>query len=106
MYKQLNSSSLNITWTRLTLFEAQGFPEYRVVITSLNTNGHGKRQSNINSIITTNSFAIFTDFKENTLYSVVVGVRAGNASEFVEGNPINGITNVQQLTIPYGNFWL
>ena len=98
-YKQLNSSSLNITWTLLTLFKAQGFPEYRVVITPLNTNSHGKRQSNINSIFATNSFAIFTDLKENTLYSVVVGVRTGNGSEFVEGNPINGITNLQQLTI-------
>ena len=28
--KQLNLTSLNITWTPLTLFEAQGFPEYRV----------------------------------------------------------------------------
>ena len=108
-YKELNLSSLNITWTRLTLFEARGFPEYRVVITSLNTNSHRKRQSNFNSIITTNSFAIFTYFKENTLYSVVVGVRAGNASEFVEGNPINGIINLQQLTtyvLSYINFYL
>ena len=108
-YKQLNSSSLNITWSPLTLFEARGFPEYRVVVTPLNTNSHGKRQSNFNSIITTNSFAIFTDLKENMLYFVVVGVRTANASEFVEGNPINGIINLQQLTtyvLSYINFYL
>ena len=87
--KLLNFSSLNITWTPLTLFDAQGFPEYRVVLTPLNTNSRRKRQSN--SIITTDSFAIFADLKENVLYSVVVGVRTGYSSEFLEGHPINGI---------------
>ena len=87
-YKQLNLSSFNITWIPLTLFDARGFPEYRVVLTPLNTNSRRKRESN--SIITTNSFGIFSDIKENELYSIVVGVRTGNSSEFVEGNPING----------------
>ena len=43
------------------------------------------------------------------LYFVVVGVRTANASEFVEGNPINGIINLQQLTtyvLSYINFYL
>ena len=88
-FKQLNLSSLNITYTPLTLFEAQGFPEYRVVLTPLNTSSRRKRQSN--PIITTNSSATFTDLKENMLYSIVVGVRTGNSSEFIEGSPINGI---------------
>ena len=89
MFNQLNSTALNITWTPLTLFETRGFPEYRVVLTATDTNSHRKRQSNSVSIITTNSFAIFTDLNENTDYSVVVGVRTGNMSIFVEGSPID-----------------
>ena len=89
VFKQLNSTALNITWTPLTLFEARGFPEYRVVLT-IDTNSRRKRQSDPVAIITTNSFAIFTDLNENTDYSVVVGVRAGNTSEFVEGSLMNG----------------
>ena len=89
VFIQLNSTALNITWTPLTLFEARGFPEYRVVLTT-DTNSRRKRQSNSVSIITTNSFAIFTDLNENTDYSVVVGVKTGNISEFVEGNLMNG----------------
>ena len=89
VFKQLNSTALNITWTPLTLFEARGFPEYRVVLT-IDNNSRRKRQSNSVSIITTNNFAIFTDLNENTDYSVVVGVKAGNTSEFVEGSLMNG----------------
>ena len=87
----LNSTSLNITWTPLTLFEARGFSEYRVVLTQLDTNSRRKRQSDTDSIITTNSFATFTDLNENAEYSVQVEVRTGgNESEFVEGNSVNG----------------
>ena len=89
VFIQLNSTALNITWTPLTLFEARGFPEYRVVLTT-DTNSRRKRQSNSVSIITTNSFAIFTNLNENTDYSVVVGVKTGHISEFVEGNLMNG----------------
>ena len=89
VFKQLNSTALNITWTPLTLFEARGFPEYRVVLT-IDTNSRRKRQSDPVAIITTNSFAIFTDLNENTDYSVMVGVRAGNTYEFVDGSLMNG----------------
>ena len=97
VFNQLNSTALNITWTPLTLFEARGFPEYRVVLTT-DTNSRRKRQSNSVSTITTNSFAIFTDLNENTDYSVVVGVRTGVSmgnvtSGFVESSPINGTSN-------------
>ena len=94
MFQQINLTALNITWTPLTLFEAQGFPEYRVVLVT-DTSSRRKRQSDSVSIITTNSFAVFIDLNENADYSVVVGVRTGmnmsNAtSEFLEASPING----------------
>ena len=97
VFNQLNSTALNITWTPLTLFEARGFPEYRVVLTT-DTDSRRKRQSNSVSTITTNSFAIFTDLNENTDYSVVVGVRTGVSmgnvtSGFLESSPINGTSN-------------
>ena len=90
VFQQINSTALNITWTSLTLFEARGFPIYRVVLTT-DVNNLRKRQSDSISVITTNSFAIVTDLNENTDYSVVVGVRTNNTSEFVEGNTVNGI---------------
>ena len=97
-FKYLNSTTLNITWIPLTLLEARGFPEYRVVLTK-DTDSHRKRQSNSFSIITTNSFAIFTDVNKNTDYSIVVGVRTGNMTVFVEGSPIN----VSTITPPNNN---
>ena len=104
VFIQLNSTALNITWTPLTLFEARGFPEYRVVLTT-DTNSRRKRQSNSVSITTTDSFAIFTDLNENTDYSLVVGVRTGVSmgnvtSGFVESSPING-TSIYVFVLMY-----
>ena len=73
---KLNSTALNVTWTPLTLFEARGFPEYRVVLTAV-TNRRRKRQSDPIIIITSNSFAVFSGLEENTNYLAVVGVRTG-----------------------------
>ena len=96
--KQLNVTALNITWTPLTLFKARGFPEYRVALTKIDDDSRRKRQSFSDSIITANRFAVFTDLNENIYYSVVVGVRTGNTTLFVEGSPING-TNVYTVDI-------
>ena len=90
VFQQINSTALNITWTPLTLFEARGFPIYRVVLTT-DVNSRRKRQSDSISVITTNSFAIINDLNENTDYSVAVGVTTVNTSEFVEGSLVNGI---------------
>lgn len=100
--KQLSSTSLNVTWTPLTLFEARGFPEYRTILTPLDTNSRRKRQSNDNSthvMITQDSFIAFTGLRENTDYSVVVGVRTGNSSEFLDGDPISGTNSYLCLYI-------
>ena len=93
-FKQLNSTALNITWTPLTLFEARGFPEYRVVLTTVDTNSKRKRQSNSFQIITNNSFAIFTNLNENTVYSTIIGVTTGNSTEYVNSKSTNG-TNIK-----------
>ena len=87
-FKQLNSTALNVTWTPLTLFEAQGFPQYRVVLTAV-ANRRRKRQSDPISIVTSDSFAVFSGLEENRDYSAVVGVRTV-APEFNESSPING----------------
>ena len=101
VFQQINSTAVNITWTPLTLFEAQGFPEYRVFLAT-DTSSHRKRQSNSVSIITTNSYAVFTDLNENADYSVVVGVRTGVnmsniTSEFLEASPINGTIYIVRI---------
>ena len=88
----LSPTSFNITWTPLDLFEARGFPEYRVVATPKNINRRRRRQSDsVRVMMTENRFAVFTGLRENTDYTVVVGVRTGNMSEFLEGDPIEGI---------------
>ena len=109
VFKQINSTALNITWSTLTLFEARGFPEYRVVLAMVDTNSRRKRQSNTLEIITNNSFAIFTGLNKNTNYSVIVGVRTGAStgnvmSEFVEANPIKGaVTSSSCLVVLHNN---
>ena len=92
VFKQINSTALNITWSPLTLFEARGFPEYRVVLAMVDTNSRRKRQFNTLEIITNNSFAIFTGLNENINYSIIVGVKTGasTGNEFIETNPIKG----------------
>ena len=96
-HKQLNSTALNVTWTPLTLIEAQGFPQYRVVLTSV-AKRRRKRQSDPISIVTSDSFAVFSGLEENRDYSAVVGVRTGTnmmtgtdtMQEFIEASPVVG----------------
>ena len=90
-FQQLNATALNVTWRPLTLFEAQGFPQYRVIL-MINTSNRRKRQSDSITIDTNNSFAVITDLNENTDYSAVVGVRTGanTMQEFLEASPVVG----------------
>ena len=71
---QLNETSVNVTWTPLSLFDARGFPEY--VITLTLSDDHKKRQSAI-SITTKNSYAVFGSLAIGIIYSAVVGIRTG-----------------------------
>jgi len=99
---QLNSTVVNISWTPLTLFEAQGFPQYRVVLTPLSTNSQQRRQLDANTIMTNNSFVIFTNLVSHTWYSVVVGVKTGGSSSFVYSHSLNGkvYTNIYKPQEP------
>ena len=89
IYKWLSPTILNVTWTPLSLFEAQGFPQYRAVLSSL-SNDSQKRQLDANVMITKNSFAIFSNVASNIQYYVVVGVKTGGSSSFLDGDPLNG----------------
>ena len=71
---QLNETSVNVTWTPISLFDARGFPEY--VITLTLSDGRKKRQSAI-SITTKNSYAVFGSLAIGISYSAVVGTRTG-----------------------------
>ena len=83
---QLNATSVNITWTQLTLFEAQGFPQYIVSLSPLTTNTEGRRRRQANpTIITPNSFAVFTQLDAD--YSVSVSVTTGGRSVSVMSSP-------------------
>ena len=71
---QLNATSVNVTWTPLSLLDARGFPEY--VITLTLSDGRKKRQSP-QTITTSNSFAVFGGLAGGSIYSAVVGSRTG-----------------------------
>ena len=95
MINQLTDTSINMTWERLSLREARGFPEYRATLSSTNNN-RKKRQSLSDplSIITTNTFAVFNDLTSGESYSAVVGVRSNGAEErtYNESDPFSGVT--------------
>ena len=106
--ERVNSTSVNISWIPLTLFEAQGFPEYTVTLAEMmDSNTRKKRQTN--SITTSDSFAIFTGLNENAAYTAMVGVRTGvqtdNPSTVMFTGPVTGMysmyvhTNVCRYTI-------
>ena len=87
-YTRLNTASINVTWTQLSLFEAQGFPLYQAVLTE------DSRNSVVTSdIVTTNSsFAIFTNLSSDQQYTLMVGVATGNdRSTFVYSDPLTGM---------------
>ena len=101
----LNSTTINVTWTPLNLFEVQGFPQYRVVLTPL-SNDSLNRQLDASVTITNDSIAVFTNLAVVTLYYVVVGVSTGGSSLFLESDPFNGIMIMYVLYLLHGFVWL
>ena len=89
-FKRISRASVNISWTPLTLFEARGFPEYRVSITLSSDGGHSKRQSIPAMIITNESYVVLNNLESDEVYSVIVGVRTGASIEFKDADPIIG----------------
>lgn len=85
-YTRVNQISINVTWAPLSLFEAQGFPLYQVVLSQSSRNSGTSSAT----ITTNNTFAIF-NVTADQQYSLVVGVTTGNdRSAFVYSNPITG----------------
>ena len=91
-FTRLSPTSINVTWTPLTLFEAQGFPIYKVTLIPTSTEFHSKRQSSSSVLITENNFVLFTNLKSNQEYSLTVGVATDESSDFVTSQPTEGIT--------------
>ena len=86
----ISGTSINVTWTPLSLFEAQGFPQYKVTILPT-TESRQRRQSDPISVITTNSYAVFEDLDSNTKYSVEVGVTNSVTDTVVNSKPVEGM---------------
>ena len=86
-FDPLNVTSVNITWTPLTLIEARGFPKYRVTISPLNDHS-GQSQSR--SVIR-ESYSVITDLMGNAYYLAVVGVRTGASTSFMNSSAITGM---------------
>ena len=90
-YVRLNLTSINVTWTPLSLFEAQGFPIYKITLTPTTaTNGRNKRQSSSSVLITQNNFAVFTNLNSNQEYSLVVSVATEGSSNYTSSQPTQG----------------
>ena len=87
-FDPLNVTSVNVTWTPLTLFEARGFPEYRVTIAPLNNHGG---ESGSRSIVVRDSYSVVADLMNNTYYLAVVGVRTGASASFMNSSAITGM---------------
>ena len=87
---RLNFTSINVTWTPLTLIEAQGFPRYRVTLMPLSTNNRNKRQTDYITMETNSSYVVFHDLVSTTAYSAVVGVRTESSDVFMDADPITG----------------
>ena len=85
-----SQTSINVTWTPLSLFEAQGFPIYKVTLTPSSTEVRSKRQSSSNVIITQNNFALFTNLNSNQEYSLTVGVATNGSDNFTTTEPMKG----------------
>ena len=84
-YTRLNGASINVTWTPLSLFEAQGFPLYQAVLTEDST-------TTTDVVTTDSSFVIFTNLSSDQQYTLLVGVATGNnRSAFVYSNPLTGM---------------
>ena len=90
-FVRLNSTSINVTWTPLSLFEAQGFPIYKVTLAPTSTEICSKRQSSSSVLITQNNFAVFTKLNGNEEYSLTVGVATEGSGNFISSQPMKGI---------------
>ena len=87
--ERLSPTTINVTWTPLSLFEAQGFPVYRVTLMS--TESRSKRQPSSSTLTTQNSSALFTDLKSNQEYSLTVGVATNTLGIYTSSEPITGM---------------
>ena len=89
---RLSQTSINVTWTPLSLFEAQGFPIYRVTLTPpTSTEVRSKRQSSSIVITTQNSFAVFTNLNSSQEYSLTLGVATNGSNNFTTTQPMKGM---------------
>jgi len=88
---RLNETSVNVTWTPLTLREARGFPVYRVTLTAQSADSRKRRQSLI-FIETNNSYVVFTGLDSARGYLVIVGVRSmGGSNNFMDATSVQGV---------------
>ena len=90
-FTRLSPTSINVTWSPLSLFEAQGFPIYRVTLIPTSTEFRSKRQSGSSILITENHFAVFTNLNSDQEYSLTVGVTTDASSDFTTSQPSKGI---------------
>ena len=87
---RLDLATINVTWSPLTLVEAQGFPNYRVTLMPLSSNNRNKRQMNIITMETNNTYVVFHNLVSTMAYSAVVGVRTGSSDMFMNAGPVAG----------------
>ena len=86
----LNSTTVKVAWTPLTLVEAQGFPQYRIVLTPFSTYDQ-RRQIEVNVVYTDKRSVVFPHLDNNTEYHVVVGVKTNGSSSYTDSQPIDGM---------------
>jgi len=75
----ISITSINVSWTPLSLFEARGFPKYKVTLLP-DAKDRQTRQTNPISVTTTSNFVVFNNLDSNVKYFVEVGVTTGETN--------------------------
>jgi len=96
----ISITSINVSWTPLSLFEARGFPKYKVTLLP-DAKGRQRRQTNPISVTTTSNFVVFYNLDSNITYSVKVGVTTGETNTVISSGYIEGM-----LTLFQGSYML
>ena len=74
-----NDTTISVTWTPLSLFEARGFPVYTVTLTPIFT--RAKRQSNMDGMImvkTNKTNVVIDGLDPNVEYSLTIAVETSS----------------------------
>ena len=82
-FVRLDHTSINITWTPLSFFEARGFPWYTIALFT------GKKRSD-KIIKTSDAFTVLKHLQAGTEYTVIVSITNNGSAALLQSSPVIG----------------